>query len=269
MGLMSYLSSKAGVYLDYQIHIDVFDGPFDLLLDLIDRQEVDIWDIPIAAIAEQFLQYIRSLQERDLVVSGDFLVMASTLLQIKARMLLPARASDDEENLEEDPRDELVERLLEYRFFRTVSDHLAEREEGAARFFPPLPAKETAIRPPVYSNPVGDVSPATLRRLYETAKAAFLDNEQRTSDTIQRVVSLAECAVNIRQVIAERGECRFIDLLLQRTRPYIIASFLVVLEMIRHGEIIAVQHKDFGDIFVSSPAKGDRDHDLGRRRAHC
>lgn len=242
--------------MDYQIHIDVFDGPFDLLLDLIDRQELDIWDIPIAIIAEQFLRYIRSLQERDLVVSGDFLVMASTLLQIKARMLLPVRGPEDEENSDEDPRDELVERLLEYRFFRDVSEHLADCQAKAARFFPPVPDKEAIVQLPVFSNPVGDVSAEALQRLYEDVKTAYYDSERRASDTIPRAVSLAECAATIRRRLAVRGRCRFVDLLAEQTRPYIIASFLVVLEMVRNEEILAEQPEDFGDIYIASRAKG-------------
>lgn len=113
--------------------LDVFEGPLDLLLQLIEKNKIDIYDIPIAEITEQYLDYVNRLEEEDLDIVSDFLVMAATLLEIKSRMLLPREL--DEEGEEIDPRAELVERLLEYKKYKYISRILREKEEDADRVF--------------------------------------------------------------------------------------------------------------------------------------
>ena len=125
--------------MSYQVQLAVFAGPLDLLLHLIERSELDIYDIPIAVIAEQFLAYLQTMELLNLEIAGEFLVMAATLMQIKARMLLPKpitldTGSDEEE--EEDPRRELVDRLLEYRRFKEAAGLLRQREEEQATLYP-------------------------------------------------------------------------------------------------------------------------------------
>jgi len=108
--------------MGYLIQLEVYEGPFDLLLDLISKNEVDIWDIPIASITEQYLEYLYSLQEQNLAITGEFLVMAATLIRIKSRMLLPPEPVEEDELDEDfDPRRELVEQLLRYKFIKEVS----------------------------------------------------------------------------------------------------------------------------------------------------
>lgn len=123
--------------MSYLVKLEVFEGPFDLLLNLIEKAEIDIMDIPIARITEDYLDYLRQMQELDLVVSGDFLVMAATLLQIKAQMLLPKKPPADpdlEGEDEADPRAELVRQLLEYKFYKEVAQVLKERVDEVAVF---------------------------------------------------------------------------------------------------------------------------------------
>src|SRR3954447_23145623 len=114
--------------IPYSVHLDSFEGPLDLLLHLIRKNEVNIYDIPISDITKQYLQYIRLMKELNLEVAGEFLVMASTLLQIKSKLLLPAAVDEETEEEEEDPRAELVRRLLEYQKYREAAGTLAERE---------------------------------------------------------------------------------------------------------------------------------------------
>ena len=123
--------------MGYLVKLEIFEGPFDLLLSLIEKAEIDIMDIPIARITEDYLDYLRQMQELDLVVSGDFLVMAATLLQIKAQMLLPKKPPADpdaEEEAEADPREELVRQLLEYKFYKEVAQILKEQADQVAVF---------------------------------------------------------------------------------------------------------------------------------------
>ena len=123
--------------MGYLVKLEVFEGPFDLLLSLIERAEIDILDIPIAQLADDYLDYLHQMQEHDLAVSGEFLVMATTLLQIKARMLLPKPpAIDGEEYDEEDPREDLVARLLEYKFYKEVANLLQEHYQAAEAVYP-------------------------------------------------------------------------------------------------------------------------------------
>ena len=126
----------------YTVRTESFEGPLDLLLYLIRKNEVDICNIPIAAITRQYLEYIELLKELNLDIAGEFLVMASTLVQIKSRMLLPAPGEDEDEQEEEDPRAELVRRLLEYQRYHEAADRLAEsdmlgRELFARKFISP------------------------------------------------------------------------------------------------------------------------------------
>ena len=128
------------------IKINVFEGPLDLLLHLIEKNKVDIYDIPISEITSQYLSYIRSMEEEDLDVMSEFLVMAATLLKIKAKMLLPAGEEEEEEG---DPREELVRRLIEYKIYKYASLQLKEREMAAEKSFfrsPDIPPQVLAYR---------------------------------------------------------------------------------------------------------------------------
>ena len=119
----------------YEIHLDNFDGPLDLLLHLIDKNKMDIYDIPIAVITEQYLQFLDEAREMDLEIASEFLLIAATLLSIKAKMLLPKRRNADGEVIEEeDPRAELVQRLVEYRFYKETAELLQQKEPKEATF---------------------------------------------------------------------------------------------------------------------------------------
>ena len=132
---------------DYTIRLDAFEGPLDLLMHLIERNKIDIYDIPIATLTEQYMEYLAKFKEFNIEVASEFLVMAATLLQIKSRILLPKVKKIEAEEEEEDPRQELVDRLLEYRRFKEVSDILDQlaQEQEKMFFRPPadLPAWAT------------------------------------------------------------------------------------------------------------------------------
>ena len=147
------------------IKINVFEGPLDLLLHLIEKNKVDIYDIPISEITSQYLSYIRSMEEEELDVMSEFLVMAATLLKIKAKMLLPAGEEEEEEG---DPREELVRRLIEYKIYKYASLQLKEREMAAEKSFfrsPDIPPQVLAYREDV--DPQEILSDITLQRLSE------------------------------------------------------------------------------------------------------
>lgn len=155
------------VQISYKL--EHFEGPLDLLLHLIEKNKVNIYDIPIAEITNQYLEYVRNMEREDLNVVSEFLVMAATLLDIKARMLLPKEV--DEEGEEIDPRAELVQRLLEYKTYRLMADELARREDGADRLLyksPTIPPEVAKYEPPVDLDSLLDgLTLAKLKRVFE------------------------------------------------------------------------------------------------------
>ncbi|HHX02300.1 MAG TPA: segregation/condensation protein A [Firmicutes bacterium] len=234
--------------MGYLVKLEIFEGPFDLLLSLIDKAEIDIMDIPIAQITEDYLDYLRQMQELDLVVSGDFLVMAATLLQIKAQMLLPKKPPLDPDSVgeeEADPREELVRKLLEYKFYKEVAQILKEQADQVA-VFPRAYFEANSEQAPIYVNCVGDVDAKVLAGLFAQVLAALDESNKVTY--IKRDLSLAEAISKLRLTLAERKSVVFSELLVQRDRIFIIYTFLAVLELIKLREIYAIQDRLFGDI---------------------
>ncbi|HKM42514.1 MAG TPA: segregation/condensation protein A [Limnochordia bacterium] len=233
--------------MGYLIELDVYQGPFDLLLDLIAQNEVDLWDIPIATITEQYLEYLYSLQEQDLAITGEFLVMAATLIRIKSRLLLPPEPSTDEVEEEHvDPRTELVEQLVRYKFFKEVAQFLENRYAEAAQHFTRGQPLELLDLTPIYTNPLGDVTLDSLRELY-----CQLLVELEKEPSLHRIagkISLPERLALVRLQLVGQPRLTFSDLLRNSSAQEIVVTFLAVLELVRLGEISLVQTKSFGAI---------------------
>lgn len=236
--------------MSYLVKLEVFEGPFDLLLSLIEQAEIDILDIPIAQITEEYLAYLRKMQELDLVVSGDFLVIAATLLQIKAKMLLPSKPvmllEDDEE---EDPREALVERLMEYKFYKEIAERLHNQSEQTAFVYPRCQTSAGEKKLPIFVNPVGDVDVDILNKLF--AQVVLAINERKRVRQIERKISLPTTIRNVRITILKRQNVTFSELLVAKERQFIVVTFLAVLELIRNREIIVVQDHDLGEIYIT------------------
>ena len=217
------------------IKLNVYEGPLDLLLHLIEKNKVDIYDIPISEITEQYLAYIREMEEEDLDVMSDFLVMAATLLRIKAKMLLPAKEDDEEEG---DPREELVLRLLEYKIYKYASRELKAREyEAEKTFFKERAVPEEVLR---YRRPVDvreisrDVTMEDLNRIFEFVM-------RKREDKMEEVEYL----------ISSRRRLSFRQLLEgQMTKEQVVVTFLSILELMKVGKIRAVQEKIGQEIMI-------------------
>ncbi|MBE7032321.1 MAG: hypothetical protein E7401_05105 [Ruminococcaceae bacterium] len=222
--------------------LDSFEGPLDLLLMLIKKNKVSIYDIPIADILEQYLIVMQQMEELDLEMSSEFLVMAATLLQIKSKMLLPAE--DDEE--EEDPRTELVRRLVEYKRIKETIDFFREHENSDAALFFKLP--DVIERPPA----VIDYSALTTENLLQAYKMSFSKLERKLPPPKRSFsgivghekVSVRERVKNIWKKLVDRGKVLFEDIFKGvKSKPEAVASFLAVLEMIKMNKI-AVEETD-------------------------
>ncbi len=234
--------------MSYKLKLDIFEGPLDLLLYLIRKNDIDITDIPISQITEQYMQYIEMMKMLDLDIVGDFLVMAATLMQIKSRMLLPPDPSQEEE--EEDPREELARRLLEYKKFKEIADCLQEKETLRRDLFP------------------RSVNEETTRQFIEEAKeicfeASLFDLINALTDALKKVPEEVIHEIVTEEFTVEKKLHDILHLLLNQTsvilgdlfqksrsKIEIIVTFLAVLELIRLKEIRAVQKRPFEDIEI-------------------
>lgn len=228
----------------YRVKLQNFEGPLDLLLYLIKKDEIDIYDIPVAHITEQYLNYLALMKELDIAVAGDFLVLASTLIYIKSKMLLPPDPTlAGQEDLNEDPRAELVERLLEYQKFKAAANMLYTRGEieGACYTRGLL---DTDKHNPEVAATMFDL----LRVFREILKRA----ESQAEMEIQRdEVTMAEKVAQIRAALESGEEINVRDIfMLSRSKRELIVTFLAFLEMVKYAEIHLVQRDLFGEIFA-------------------
>ncbi len=235
-----------------KIKIENFEGPFDLLFHLIEKNQFNIYDIPINIITDQYMEYLFAMQEMDLEIASEFLVMASTLLHIKSRMLLPSRK--EEEQHEEDPREELVLRLLEYRKFKDFSQVLRQRETVWARVWWKLPEVISFTR----KDEVLELVPEELKRVY----TELLEKNRRkmNPDTsgMNRIIQHEKVSMKskMREIIRElirRGRFKFSELFSFRTksRTDVVTGFMAVLELARMRKLRLEQRRSFGEIYVN------------------
>jgi len=230
-----------------RIHLDKFEGPFEVLLYLIKAQEIDIFDIPIAKITDQYLKFLELVREENLEVIGDFLVMAATLIQIKSKMLLPIEYDPDEEEAEEDdPRLELVEKLIEYRKFRDVAQRLQFLEQERANWFARnVPA---CVEPPAPEEQ--EYTEVSLYDLIDAFRKMLPFIREGLTHTIEGERYSVDEKINwIENLLAENESVAWIDLFRGCTnRIELICYFLAILELCRMGRVRAHQHGTFGDI---------------------
>jgi segregation and condensation protein A len=233
--------------MELQVNLDSFRGPLDLLLFLVKRHEVDIFDIPIGKITDQFVEYLNTLRQVDVELAGDFLVMAATLMEIKSKMLLPAEAEPGVEDAGEDPRLELVKQLVEYRKFKDAAALLESRaEEQGARLPRIMPEEPTRPGgpPPVRPVELWDLVSAFGRLMREAE--ALQPTPIIVDDTPQHVYA-AEVTMQLRR----EGTCSFHSLFHPPyTRSRLVGLFLALLEMVRRFDLEIEQGERFGEFWV-------------------
>jgi segregation and condensation protein A len=238
--------------------LEAFEGPLDLLLHLIDKNKVNIYDIPIVVITEQYLEYIRQMETKNLEIMSEFLVMAATLINIKSKMLLPVEEDDEEESL--DPRQELVDRLLQYKMYKYISEELKDREMDASRvLFKPatIPQEIADYKEDIDVDEL--LSDLTLSRLHEIFKSIVkkqvdkIDPIRSKFGRIEREeINLSQKFVQIQEFGLLHTTFSFRNLIeAQSTRMEVIVTFLGVLELIKIGRIQIDQECLFDDIIIT------------------
>ena len=239
------------------VKLEVFEGPLDLLLHLIDKNKVDIYDIPIVEITEQYLDYIRQMETEDMNVVSEFLVMAATLIDIKCKMLLPKEVNEEGE--EEDPRAELVEKLLEYKMYKYMSYELKDRQIDAGRNLfkaPTLPREIEEYREPVdYEQLLGSLTLGRLQRIFKDVVKKQEDRIDPIRSHYGKIekdeINMDEKSAYIEAYIEEHRRLSFRELLQkQNSKMEMIVAFLIILELMKVGKIFIEQKDIFDDIMI-------------------
>ncbi|MFK9093142.1 segregation/condensation protein A [Bacillus salipaludis] len=250
--------------MPYQVKIDAFEGPLDLLLHLINRLEIDIYDIPVAEITEQYLIYIKTMNELQLDVASEFLVMAATLLVIKSKMLLPKQEEvfpdevDSDMTFEDDPRDELVERLIEYRKYKEAAHDLKtmEEERGLMYTKPPSDLSDFAKEKQPEKTELNVSLYDMLAAFQKLLRRKKLQRPMATKIARQEISiekRMTEILVELRQL---QGRKNFNELFPYPAKDHIVVTFLAILELIKRKVIDIEQNENFGDIFVEAVKEG-------------
>ena len=233
--------------MQYKITIDNFDGPLDLLLHLIKENNKDIYDIKVEEIAKQYLDYIESMKNLNLSIASEYLVMASELIEMKSRMLLPKRDEEDTDEYEEDPREVLIERLLAYKKYKEVTKEfkdleltrklvISKEQENLSKY---LKEEENE------NLSVSDLVDA-FNNLLEKKR---LEKPVQTKIT-KKELSVTEKVIKIRDILKKKRKVNFEDLFENSSKEEVIVSFLSILEMLKKDEIIVKQENNFNNIIV-------------------
>ncbi|WP_216830433.1 segregation/condensation protein A [Alkalihalobacterium elongatum] len=248
----------------YSVKLDTFEGPLDLLLHLINQAEVDIYDIPVAKITDQYMQYIRTMQELQLDIASEYLVMAATLLAIKSKMLLPKQQEElniDEsfELDEEDPREELMMRLIEYRKFKEAANELQDRQVERSlihtkppvnleRYFPKEERKEVTLKGITLYDMLDAYQSMLKRKKLQAPVAKTVKSQEYSIQS--RMGEIME------DLIRNGGKRNFYSLFPVREKSHIVISFLALLELIKKKSIICEQERNFSDIMIYIKEEG-------------
>lgn len=250
--------------MEIPVKLEVFEGPLDLLLHLIEKNKVDIFDIPIVLITEQYLEYINTLDSKDMDTMSEFLVMAATLVRIKSKMLLPPEETEDEEEL--DPRQELVERLLEYKMYKYASMELKDRQVDAGKSLfkdPTIPPEIADFKEEVnVEELLSDVTLSKLQGIFRSVMKKQVDKidpiRSKFGEIEKEEFSLEEHMVFLEDYARLHGEFSFRKLLENGNgKNYIIITFLGILEMMKMGKLKIKQENIFDDILISYEAGGE------------
>lgn len=245
--------------MEIDVKLDAFEGPLDLLLHLIEKNKVNIYDIPIAEITEQYLMYLAEIPEEDMDRASEFLVMAATLINIKSKMLLPPEVNEEGEEI--DPREELVQQLLEYKMYRYIADELRGRQMDAGYIMykdPSIPKEVLSYRePPDVDKLFAGIELEDLHSIFERLmkqQVQRLDPVRSRFGKIEKEsVTLPDKLDKLKKYARKHKRFSFRKLMADtETKMDIIITFMAVLEMMKHGSIVVRQDHAFDDIEIES-----------------
>ena len=233
--------------MNVEFKINEFEGPLDLLLHLIKESKMDIMNIEIEEITKQYMSYLESQERMNLEIASEYLVLASELIEIKSKLLLPSGKNEDDEEDVEDPREELVNRLLEYQAYKEITKVLQEKEELRREIYTKSPEN--------IKNYVDEVSEVTcditLDELVEAFKKYLerkIDNKPLNTKITVKEITVSSRRHEIKKILRIKGKVSFVELFPVVSREYVVATFLAILEMAKSKELIITQNDTFDDI---------------------
>ncbi|MGI6751472.1 MAG: segregation and condensation protein A [Anaerovoracaceae bacterium] len=246
----------------YKVKLDIFEGPFDLLVYLIERAEMNIYDIQISEIIEQYIRHVKDIQKENPILAGEFMVLASSLMEIKSQMLLPRNRDEEGEKITEDPRDQLVEKILEYKKYKAASELLAEKEKQAESLYC-KPMED----PELYSEDEDDILKLDLKEFMNVFDA-FLHRRKKLSEIKSRYnrvrrqqMSLETRIEQLKKIFGTKKSHSFMELLgEEKTRYNMALTFLSILELMKHKTIRVRQNVNFGEIMITADFREDESH---------
>lgn len=235
--------------MEYKIKIDQFEGPLDLLLHLIKQANIDIYDIKLEEITKQYLDYIKAMEELNLSIASDYLVMAAELIELKSRSLLPRTYNEETDEYEEDPREILIKKLIDYKQYKEITSKFKELEETRQYIFTKLPSSlsEYNENRTIKNN---DVSISDLLKVLQDIFERNVYRQPLKTKVTSREISMTERINHIRDILKEKKKVIFEDLIDIFTREYIIITFLSILEMAKRNEIMIKQDYKFEKIYL-------------------
>lgn len=243
------------------VHLDAFEGPLDLLYHLIEKNEIDIYDIPISSLAQQYIEYIENAENRNMESMSEFLIMASTLLEIKSKMLLPSKK--DEKALEEevDPREELVKKLVEYKKFKNITEDFKKYEQEASQvLYKKNEEMEKLFEDIETDESLEDfLSGVTLNDIFKAFQEVIkrqdtkVDKVRSSFKSVERDLYTIDEKINyIKDMLFITPKIVFKSIFRQGARKLeIVVTFLALLELIKMKEVLISQHQPFGDIIIT------------------
>jgi segregation and condensation protein A len=232
---------------EYKVKLEVFEGPLDLLLYLIKKDEVDIYDISLERITAQYLEFMEAFKVLDLELAGEFVVMAANLIYLKSRALLPASVQPpDEEAEEEDPRWDLIRQLVEYKKFKDAAAHLSQRELEQSNLFARLPDSPEAAAP---ERPLGDVSVFDLINAFNNILKRIATKSEDLKEIFEENYTVSDKIDLIMKMTSSGVPLKFTELFASAaSRAEIVVTFLALLELVRLKQLRCVQPEVFGEI---------------------
>mgnify|MGYP004490933719 FL=1 len=231
--------------MHYEVNIDEFSGPLDLLLHLIKKDNIDIYDISLEKITNEYLEYIKKMEEMNLDIASEYLVMASELIEYKSRSLLRQK---DEEEIEQDPKEELIKRLVDYKKYKEVTETFRNLENLRSDIYTKTPSNISEYDESLKNN--GLVSVDDLMEAFKKFLSRKEYEKPLNTKVTTKELSVSDRIIRIRDILKNKKEVNFIELFDDFSKKYVVVTFLSILEMSKNNEIVIMQENNFENIII-------------------
>ncbi len=231
--------------MHYEVNIDEFSGPLDLLLHLIKKDNIDIYDISLEKITNEYLEYIKKMEEMNLDIASEYLVMASELIEYKSRSLLRQK---DEEEIEQDPKEELIKRLVDYKKYKEVTETFRNLENLRSDIYTKTPSNISEYDESLKND--GLVSVDDLMEAFKKFLSRKEYEKPLNTKVTTKELSVSDRIIRIRDILKNKKEVNFIDLFDDFSKKYVVVTFLSILEMSKNNEIVIMQENNFENIII-------------------